>query len=137
MFSLTRKLQVFLSATKYHSHADYNSRRVGVVAVPTFKNNNDRFALYLEVSCTRVSRFAAYAYVKIRPSQMAQPAYQPKSEKCAYLWCFLTNLVEIWYEVSKCKDSTHVCNLFMFEHANWPNRPTTQLAYRPKSGKLA
>ena len=106
MFSLTRKLQVFLSATKYHSHADYNSRRVGVVAVPTFKNNNDRFALYLEVSCTRVSRFAAYAYVKIRPSQMAQPAYQPKSEK---LWHFSTNLVETWYILN---GKTHHMNFF-------------------------
>ena len=30
-----------------------------------------------------------------------QPAYQPKSEKCAYLWRFSTNLVEIWDAVSK------------------------------------
>ena len=62
-----------------------------------------------------------------------QPAYQPKSEKCAYLWRFSTNLVEIWYGVSKWKDSTHVCDLFMFEHAN---RPTTQPAFRPKSENL-
>merc|ERR1712105_471772 len=81
--------------------------RVGVVAVPTFKNNNDRFALYLEVSCTRVSRFAAYAYVKIRPSQMAQPAYQPKSEK---LWHFSTNLVETWYILN---GKTHHMNFFL------------------------
>ena len=83
----------FLSATEYHSDADYNSRRVGVVVVVvvvvhTFKNGLtferlDRFASYLEGSCTRVSRFAAYAYVMIRPTQPAQPAYQPKSEKCA------------------------------------------------------
>ena len=26
-----------------------------------------------------------------------QPAYQPKSEKCAHLWHFSTNLVGIWY----------------------------------------
>ena len=31
----------------------------------------------------RVSRFTSYAYVMIRPTQPAQPAYQPKSEKCA------------------------------------------------------
>ena len=65
-----------------------------------------------------------------------QPAYQPKSDKCAYLWRFSTNLVEIWYGVSKWKDSTHVCDLFMFEHANRPNQPTTQPAYRPKSKNL-
>ena len=85
---------LFLSATEYHSDADYNSRRVGVVVVVvvvvvhTFKNGLtferlDRFASYLEGSCTRVSRFAAYAYVMIRPTQPAQPAYQPKSEKLA------------------------------------------------------
>ena len=85
-----------LSMTEYHSDADYYSRRVGVavivvvviVIVHTFKNGLtferlDRFASYLEGSCTRVSRFAAYAYVMIRPTQPAQPAYQPKSEKCA------------------------------------------------------
>ena len=83
---------IFLSATEYHSDADYNSRRVGVVVVVvvvhTFKNGLtferlDRFASYLEGSCIRVSRFAAYAYVMIRPTQPAQPAYQPKSEKRA------------------------------------------------------
>jgi len=84
----------FLSATEYHSDADYNSRRVGVVVVVvvvvvhTFKNGLtferlDRFASYLEGSCTRVSRFTSYAYVMIRPTQPAQPAYQPKSEKRA------------------------------------------------------
>ena len=66
----------------------------------------------------------------------SQPAYQPKSEKCAYLWRLLTNIVEILYGVSKWKDSTHVCDLFMFEHAYRPNRPTTQPAYQPKSEKL-
>ena len=88
----------FLSATEYHSNADYNSRRVGfvvvvvvvvVVIVHTFKNgltfeHLDRFASYLEGSCTRVSRFASYAYDMIgppHPAQPAQPAYQPKSEK--------------------------------------------------------
>ena len=87
--------QLFLSAMEYHSDADYNSRRVGVVVVVvvvvvvhTFKNGLtferlDRFASYLEGSCIRVSRFAAYAYVMIRPTQPAQPAYQPKSEKRA------------------------------------------------------
>ena len=84
---------VFLSATEYHSDADYNSRWVGVVVVVvvvvvhTYKNGLtferlDRFASYLEGSCIRVNRFAAYAYVMIRPTQPAQPAYQPKSEKC-------------------------------------------------------
>ena len=66
-----------------------------------------------------------------------QPAYQPKSEKCAYLCRFSTILVEIWYGVAKWNDSTHVCDLFMFEHANWPNRPTIQPAYRSKREKLA
>ena len=66
-----------------------------------------------------------------------QPAYQLKSEKCAYLWRFLTNLVEIWYGVSKWKGSTYVCDLYAFELANRPNRPTTQPAYRPKSEKRA
>ena len=63
----------FLSATEYHSDADYNSRRVGVVVVVvvvvvvhTFKNGLtferlDRFASYLEGSCIRVSRFTSYA----------------------------------------------------------------------------
>ena len=85
----------FLSATEYHSDADYNSRRVGVVVVVvvvvvvtdfkiwiTFLFFN-RFASYLVGSCTRVSRFASYAYVMIGPPQPAQPAYQPKSEKRA------------------------------------------------------
>ena len=61
----------FLSATEYYSDADYNSRRVGVVVVVvvvvvvhTFKNGLtferlDRFASYLEGSCTRVSRFTS------------------------------------------------------------------------------
>ena len=82
----------FLSATEYHSDTDYNSRWVGVVVVVVvvvvhiFKNGLtferlDRFASYLERSCIRVSRFAAYAYVMIRATQSAQPAYQPKSEK--------------------------------------------------------
>ena len=92
MYYAYNKKMYFLSATEYHSDADYNSRRVGVVVVVvvvhTFKNGLtferlDRFASYLEGSCTRVSRFAAYAYVMIRPTQPAQPAYQPKSEKCA------------------------------------------------------
>ena len=83
----------FLSASEYHSDADYNSRRAGVVIVVvvvyhTFKNELtferlDGFASYLVGSCIRVSRFAAYAYVMIRPTQLAQPAYQPKSEKRA------------------------------------------------------
>ena len=86
---------LFLSATEYHSDADYNLRRVGVVivvvvvvVVHTFKNGPtferlDRFASCLEGSCTRVSRFTSYAYVMIGPTQPAQPAYQPKSEKRA------------------------------------------------------
>ena len=86
---------MFLSATEYHSDADYNSRRVGVVVVVvvvvvvhTFKNGLtferlDRFASYLEGSYTRVSRFASYACVMIQPPQPAQPAYQSKSEKRA------------------------------------------------------
>ena len=86
---------VFLSATEYHSDADFNSSRVGVVVVVvvvvvvnTFKNGLtferlDRFASYLEGSCTRVSRFASYVYVMIGPPQPAQSAYQPKSEKHA------------------------------------------------------
>ena len=77
---------LFLSATEYHSDADYNSRRVGVVVVVvvvvvhTFKNGLtferlDQFASYLEGSCTRVSRFTSYAYATIQPTQLAQPAY--------------------------------------------------------------
>ena len=83
-------MKFFLSATEYQSDADYYSRRVDVVVVVvhTFKNGLtferlDRFASYLEGSCTRVSRFTSYAYVMIRPTQPAQPAYQPKSEKRA------------------------------------------------------
>ena len=56
---------------EYHSDADINSRRVGVVVVVvvhTFENELtferlDRFASYLEGSCTRVGRSAAYTYV--------------------------------------------------------------------------
>ena len=60
---------------EYHSDADYNSRRVGVV-VHNFKNGLtferfDQFASYLEGSCTRVSRFASYVYVMIGPPQAA------------------------------------------------------------------
>ena len=66
-----------------------------------------------------------------------QPAYQPKNEICAYLWHFSTDFVEIWCGVSKWKDSSYVCDLYAFEHANRPNRPTTQPANRPKSEKLA
>ena len=82
----------FLSATEYHSDADYNSSREGVVVVVvvihTFKNGLtferlDRFASYLGGSCTGVRRFRAYACVMIRPPQPAQPAYHPKSEKRA------------------------------------------------------
>ena len=83
----------FLSATEYHSDADYNSRWVGVVVVVVvvdynFKNGLtferlDRFASYLGGSCTGVRRFRAYACVMIRPPQPAQPAYHPKSEKRA------------------------------------------------------
>ena len=87
----------FLSATEYHSDADYNSRRVAVVVVgivvvvvvQTSKNGLtferlDQFASYLEGSCTRVGRSTAYAYDGIGSSQPAYPAYQPKSEKCAF-----------------------------------------------------
>ena len=61
---------------------------IDVVVVHTFKNrltleHLDQFASYLEGSCTRVGRSTAYAYVRIGSSQPAQPAYQPKSEKCA------------------------------------------------------
>ena len=61
---------------------------VVVVVDHNFKNGLtferlDQFASYLEGSCTKVSRFASYAYVMIGPPQPAQPAYQPKSEKCA------------------------------------------------------
>ena len=67
-------LQDFLSAMEYHSDADYNLRWVGVVVavvvvdfVHTYKNGLtferfDQFASYLEGSCTRISRSAAYAY---------------------------------------------------------------------------
>ena len=66
-----------------------------------------------------------------------QPAYQPKSEKHAYLWHFSTDLIEICYGVSKWVDSTYECDFYAFKHAHQPNQPTTQPAYRPKSGKLA
>ena len=104
---------------------DYILRRVGVIVVAVvavvhaFKNRLtlerlDRFASYLEGSCTSVSHFAAYAYVKIGPPQLAQPAYQPKSEKRAQVWHFSTDLVETWYVVSKWKDSTYVFDLYRF-----------------------
>ena len=84
----------FLSATVYHSDADYNSRRVGVVVVVVvvvvtdFKKwitflCFDRFGSYLVGSCTRVRRFTSYPIFVIRPTQPAQPAYRPKSEKRA------------------------------------------------------
>jgi len=82
----------FLSATEYHSDADYNSRRVGVVVVVVvvtdFKKRItflcfDRFGSYLVGSCTRVRRFTSYPIFVIRPTQPAQPAYRPKSEKRA------------------------------------------------------
>ena len=71
---LLNGLFTFLSATEYHSDADYNSRRVGVVVVVvvvvvhTFKigltfERLDRFASYLEGSFTRVSRFTSYSNV--------------------------------------------------------------------------
>ena len=65
----------------------------------------------------------------------SQPAYQPKSEKHACFSHFSTDLVEVCYGVSKWKDSTYECDLFAFKHANWPNQPTTQPAYQPKSEK--
>ena len=43
----------------------------------------DRFGSYLVGSCTRVRRFTSYPIFAIRPTQPAQPAYQPKSEKLA------------------------------------------------------
>jgi len=46
-------------------------------------------------------------------------------------------LAEIWYGVSKWKDSTYVYDLYAFEHANRPNRPTIQPAYWPNSEKPA
>ena len=94
-----------LSATEYHSNADYNSRGgvvvvviVIIVVVHTFNNGLyllylltlltlltferlDQFVSYLEGSCTMVSCFAACAYVQIGPSKPAQPDYQPKSEQ--------------------------------------------------------
>ena len=82
---------MLFAATEYHSDADYNSRRVGVVVVVvivvvvvvhTFKNGLtferlDRFASYLEESCIRVSRSTAFAYVEIGSPELAQPACQP------------------------------------------------------------
>ena len=88
-------MNFFLSATEYHSDADYNLRRVGVVIVVVvvvvvnhFKKwitflCFDQFGSYLVGSCTRVRRFTSYPIFVIRPPQPAQPAYQPKSEKCA------------------------------------------------------
>ena len=82
----------FLSATEYHSDADYNSRRVGVVVVVVVVRDFkkwitflcfDRFGSYLVGSCTRVRRFTSYPIFVIRPTQPAQPAYRPKSEKRA------------------------------------------------------
>ena len=40
-------------------------------------------ASYLVGSCTRVRRFTSYPIFVIRPTQPAQPAYRPKSEKRA------------------------------------------------------
>ena len=83
---------IFLSATEYHSDADYNSRRVGVVVVVVVITDFkkwitflcfDRFGLYLVGSCTRVRRFTSYPIFVIRLIQPAQPAYRPKSEKRA------------------------------------------------------
>ena len=48
-----------------------------------------------------------------------QPAYQPKSEKCAYLWHFSTDPVEIWYGVSKWKDYSS------YQTSLPPNQPTS------------
>ena len=59
-----------------------------------------------------------------------QPAYQPKSEKCANFGIFQPIWLKFGME-SKWKDSTHICDLFMFEHVNRPNGPITQLAYGP------
>ena len=67
--------------------------------------------------------------------QTGLPPNQPKSEKCE-LWHFSTNLVETCYEVSKWKDSTYVCNLQRFQHANQPNQPTTHPVYRLKVEKV-
>ena len=78
--SLSLRCFIFLSATEYHSDADYDSRQVGVVVVVvvvhTFKNGLtfeclDQLALYLEGSCIMVSRFTSYAYVMIRLTQPA------------------------------------------------------------------
>ena len=91
----------FLSATEYHSDADYNSRQVGVVVVivivvvvvvvvvvTDFKIwitflCFDRFGSYLVGSWTRVRRFTSYPIFVIRLTLPAQPAYRPKSEKRA------------------------------------------------------
>ena len=59
-----------------------------------------------------------------------KPTYQPKKEKRAYLWHFSADMVEIFYGVSKLKDSTYICDLCAFEYANWPNQPTTQPAQK-------
>ena len=80
---------MIFSGTDYHSNADYDLRRVVVfVVVNTLKRwitflCFDRFGSYLVGSCTRVRRFTSYPIFVIRPTQPAQPAYQPKSEKRA------------------------------------------------------
>ena len=84
---------------EYHSNADYNSRRVSVIVVVVvvvivivvimdFKKwitflCFDQFGSYLVGSCTRVRRFTSYPIFVIRPTQPAQPAYRPESEKRA------------------------------------------------------
>ena len=75
------------------SVADYNLTRVGVVVVVVVVVTDfkkwitflcfDRFGSYLVGSCTRVRRFTSYPIFVIRPTQPAQPAYRPKSEKRA------------------------------------------------------
>ena len=76
----------FLSATEYHSDADYNSRQVGVVVVVVVVTDFEKwitflcfnqFGSYLVGSCTRVRRFTSYPIFVIRPTQPAQPAYWP------------------------------------------------------------
>ena len=71
----------------HHAKAEYNSWQVGVVdivvVVHTLKNRLtlerlNQYALYLEGSCTRVSRSAAYAY-EIGSPKPAQPAYQEEN----------------------------------------------------------
>ena len=80
---------MIFSGTDYHSNADYDLRRVVVfVVVNTLKRwitflCFDRFGSYLVGSCARVRRFTSYPIFVIRPTQPAQPAYRPKSEKRA------------------------------------------------------